>query len=276
MIARLAAAMLLALAAGCSQLEFAYKHADVWLRWKASGYVYLEGEQARAFEAHVAAFHAWHRTQALPHYARLAGEAATRLEGGATAEDMAWAYQAFRQRIREELRRAGEELGGFGDGLTEAQVASIERRFDVDNRKFAAEWLSGTEAERRARRLERLVQRLQEWLGTLDAAQLARVREFNATAPYNAELRDRDRRRLQAEFLALLREREGERRLGEWAAAWDAGRDPALVAASRATTQAFLVLLADLERSLSEAQRERVVARLRGYARDFQVLAEAR
>jgi hypothetical protein len=275
-IARLAALMLLALAAGCSQLEFAYNHADVWLRWKASSYVYLEGEQARAFEARVAAFHGWHRTEALPHYARLAGEAATRLERGATPADIAWGYDAFRQRIREELRRAGEALGGFGDGLTEAQIASIERRFADDNRRFAAEWLSGTEAERRARRLERLTERLSEWLGPLDEAQLARVREFNDSAPYNAELRDRDRRRLQAEFLALLREREGQRRLGEWAAAWDAGREPALVAASRATTQAFLVLLADLERSLSEAQREQVVARLRGYARGFQLLAEAR
>jgi hypothetical protein len=275
-IARLLAATLLALAAGCSQLQFAYNHADVWLRWKASGYVDLEGSQSREFEARVAAFHGWHRTEALPRYAQLAGEAATRLERGATLEDMAWGYDAFRQRIREELRRAGEELGGLGDGLTEAQLASIERRFADDNRKFAADWLSGTPSERRARRLARLTERLSDWLGPLDEAQLARVREFNDTAPYNAELRDRDRRRLQAEFLALLRAREAGRRLGEWAAHWDAGRDPALVAASRATTQAFLALLADLARSLSEGQRERVVARLRGYSRGFQVLAEAR
>lgn len=276
MIARLLAATLLALAAGCSQLEFAYKHADVWLRWKASGYVDLEGDQSREFEARVAAFHGWHRTRALPHYARLAEEAAARLERGATPEDMAWGYEALRQRMREELRRAGEELGGLADGLSDAQLASIERRFAEDNRKFAEQWLSGTRAERRAKRLERLVERLGDWLGPLDEAQFARVRAFNDAAPYNAELRDRDRRRLQAEFLALLRAREGARRLGEWVSAWDAGRDPALVAASRETTRAFLAMLSDLSRGLSEAQRDRVTSRLRGYARGFQVLAEAR
>ncbi|MGE3162770.1 MAG: DUF6279 family lipoprotein [Burkholderiales bacterium] len=276
MIARLAAALLAALAAGCSQLEFAYKHADVWLRWKAAAYVDLEGDQSREFEARVAAFHGWHRTRALPHYARLAEEAAARLERGATLEDMAWGYDALRRRMRAELRRAGEELGGFGDGLNDAQLASIERRFAEDNRKFAEQWLSGTPDERRARRLERVVERLGDWLGPLDEGQLARVRAFNDEAPYNAALRDRDRRRLQAEFLALLRAREGERRLGEWLSAWDAGRDAALAEASRETTRAFLAMLADLSRGLSEAQRERVTARLRDYARGFQVLAEAR
>jgi hypothetical protein len=273
---RLAAACLLWLLAGCSAVEFAYNNADTWLRWQAGSYLDLKNAQVEEFNARLGTFLAWHRSQALPQYARLAQDAGLRLERGATLQDLVWGYDAIRQQSREGLRRAGVELGDMLDRLSSAQIEHLERRFAEDNRKYAREWLEGTPEERRGRRYKRLVHALEDWLGELSDAQRERVRQFNDSAPLNGELRDRERRRRQAELLAMLRARESARRLPDWAAHWDRGREPELAAASRAYVEGFLAMLADLERSLNPRQRNVAIARLREFARDFDLLAAAR
>jgi len=273
--ARLAAVLLLALA-GCSALGFAYDNADTWLRWQAGRYLDLGSGQAGELDARIGAFFAWHRAQALPQYARLAGEAVSRLERGASREDLVWGYDAIREQSRAGLRRAGAELGDFLDRLTPAQIAHLEERLTQENRKYAERWLAGTPAQRRERRYGRVVEALEDWLGELNDAQRERIRQYSEGAPLDAEGRDRDRRRRQAELLAMLRAGASARRVGDWAAHWEHGRDPGFAAASRAAMQDFIGLLADLERTLSPGQRQHAVRRLRGYARDFQVLAQAR
>ena len=265
---RLAAALLLALLAGCSALEFAYNNADTWLRWQAARYVELEGAHAGEFEQRLQAYLAWHRAEALPQYARLASAAGARLQRGASREDLVWGYDALQDQVREGLQRAAGQLGDFLDRLTPAQVAQIERRFAKENRKFAREWLEGTPEARRARRHEWLAGALRDWLGELDDAQMEHLRRYNESAPLNGERRDLERRRRQAELLAMLRARDSARRLGEWAHDWQG--------APARGTDAFLDMLAGLERSLSPRQRAHAAARLRGYARDFTVLAAAR
>jgi len=273
---RLAAVLLLGLLAGCSAMEFAYNNADIWLRWQAGRYLDLGDAQVEEFNTRLAAFRAWHRAQALPPYARLADEAGARLARGAAQADLVWGYDAIRQQSREGLRRAGAELGDFLDRLSPAQVEHLERRFAADNRKYASEWLEGTPEERRSRRLKRIEQALEDWLGELSDAQRERVRQFNGSAPLNGELRDRERRRRQAELLAMLRARQSARDLVEWSAEWDRGREPEFAAANRAYMEGFFAMLAGVERTLSTRQRQIAIARLREYARHFDTLAAAR
>jgi hypothetical protein len=64
--------------------------------------------------------------------------------------------------------------------------------------------------------------------------------------------------------------------VGEWAADWERGRDAGFAEANRDARHGLFGLLAGLEKTLSPAQRQHAARRLRGYARDFQVLAEAR
>ena len=276
MIRRLALVLLLGLLGGCSALEFAYNNADTWLRWQGARYFDLQDGQSAAYGARVDAFLSWHRAQALPQYARLAEEAGARLARGVSRDDLLWGYDALRIQARESLRRAGTEAADLLDGLAPAQIEHLERRFAQANRKFAREHLEGSGAQRRARHLARLVQELEEWLGSLNDAQHERVRQFSERAPLNGEQRDRERRRQQAELLAMLRAREAAARLADWAAHWDRGREAQFADANRAYLAEFFDLLAYLERTLSPEQRQHAIARLRGYARGFGQLAAAR
>jgi hypothetical protein len=107
----------------------------------------------------------------------------------------------------------------------------------------------------------------------LSDAQVERVRRYSERAPLVGAMRDRERRRLQAEFLDMLRAREAVQRLPDWAQRWDRGREAAFVAAHRANLDELFAMLLDLEPTLTPAQRESARARFLDYAADFKRLA---
>jgi hypothetical protein len=117
--------------------------------------------------------------------------------------------------------------------------------------------------------VKRNVERLEEWFGTLNDAQVERVQRYSTRAPFSADLRERVRKRRQGELLAMLRAREAKQRLVQWTMAWDQGRERAYADAARATEGEYFDLLLDLERMLTPAQREACTTRLKKYAELF-------
>ena len=266
----LAAAWLLG---GCSAVRFAYDNADTYLYYRSTQYLDVHGEVADDLRARIDSFLAWHRGQALPEYARIAEEAAARVGKGLSREDLVWGYDSIVAHAREGLRAAAERIAPLLDRLTPEQVSRLEEGFAEDNRKFAREHLRGTEQERRKRRARRVEERLEDWVGNLSQAQVERIMRFSERAPLADELRDRDRRRLQAEVLDLVRRRQAKARLAERLVEWRRGRDPRYADARKATQAELFSLLLDLERTLTAEQRSRAQANLRRYAGDFAALA---
>lgn len=261
------------LLSGCSALRLAYDNADTYLRWRAGAYLDVHGAASEELDDRIDAFFDWHRATALPHYARLSEEAAQRLGDGLKAQDLDWGYDALQGQARESLRQAAVQIAPMLDRLDAKQVAHLERRLAEDNRRFMRENLSGSEAERRARRAKRMQDRLEEWVGRLTKAQVERVKQYAERAPLTDEYRDRDRKRLQAELLDMVRNREAEKRLPDLAAHWQTGREPAFVELNKRWQREFFSLLIDIDRSLSAPQRARAVANFRRYAEDFSALA---
>jgi hypothetical protein len=71
----------------------------------------------------------------------------------------------------------------------------------------------------------------------------------------------------------MVRRHEVKKRLPEFAAHWQRGREPAHTALNEAWRREFYAMLLDLDRTLTPAQRSRAVANLRRYAQDFAFLA---
>lgn len=267
------ALLALAALAGCQGMtRLAYENADTFLRWQANKYFDFEGEAGAELDRRIAAFLAWHRPNALPEYARLAEEASRRMLRGIKREDLEWGYDSFRAHVRGAVGVAAGEMAPLLDSLSSEQIVHLEQRLADENRKFAREQLQGTVEERSQRRFKRNLKRLEEWYGELTDEQAGLVRRY-ARTPLSAELHDRDRKRRQAEFVAMLRAREAKKRLAAWAQDWEAGRDPAYARAARATREAYYELLLALDRTLSAEQREHAAGRLRDYAATFASLA---
>jgi hypothetical protein len=273
-LGRLAASLAaLALLGGCNAVRVTYKHADTLLHWQATRYVELEDDDSDELASRIDGFLAWHRAKALPQYEKIARDGARRMEKGLSPEDVNWGYDAFMSQARESLRAAAERIAPLLDRLDAEQTGQIERRFAEDNRKFERENLRGSERDRRKRRAKRTAERLEDWVGRLSKAQMERVRQYSERAPLFDDLRDRDRRRLQAEFLAMVRAREATKRLPDLAAHLERGRSPSYVAALEKNRREYAALVLDTDRSLSPEQRARAAARLRAYADDFSALA---
>ena len=271
---RAAAALLFTcLLCGCSMVRFAYDNADAYLRWRAGNYLDVHGEQADELDASIQAFLDWHRAQALPQYARLADEAAQRLGDGLSPQDLVWGYDSLVVQARESLRTAAQRIAPLLERLDDEQIAHLEQRLADDNRRFAKQYLRGPERKRRERRAERIVERLEDWVGRLSQAQRARVRRYSESVPLLSEMRDRDNRRLQAGLLELVRAREAEERLAQFVLDWERGRDPAYARAVAASRRELFTMLLELDRTLSPEQRERAIAHLRRYAAEFRLLA---
>jgi hypothetical protein len=259
--------------AGCSSVRIAYENADAYLLWRANSYLDLQGAAYDALDARIDDFFDWHRAAALPQYAKISEDAAVRMAKGLSRADLVWGYDSFMGQARESLRAAAERMAPLLDTLGPEHIERMQRRFEEDNRKFRRENLRGSEEERRKRRAKRTQERLEDWVGALDRAQVQRVRQFSERAPLYDELRDRDRRRIQAEVVAMARARQAGALLAERAASFERGRDPALLEASAATRHEFFELLLALDGMLSAEQRAQAVANLRRYAGDFTPLA---
>ena len=132
-----------------------------------------------------------------------------------------------------------------------------------------------TPDERREIRVKRNIKRLVDWFGSLSDAQVERVALYSRRAPLDDELRLRDRKRLQKELVAMLKQKEARRKLVPWAVAWDQNRDPAFEALRKENLQEFYAMLLDLDKTLTPEQRGKAVRRLRGFAGDFTALAAA-
>ena len=113
-------------------------------------------------------------------------------------------------------------------------------------------------------------------MGKLTQAQMDRVAQYSERAPLLDEFRDRDHRRIQAEFLAIVRAKEAKKRLPDLAANWDRGRDPAYSAALEASRKEYFAMGIDLDRTLTQPQRQRVATELKRYAEEFRALARER
>lgn len=268
------AALVLLVLAGCSATQLAYENGATLLRWRATSYLDVHGAQSEDLDRRIEHFLAWHRTTALPQYARLAENCARRVENGVTRADLEWGYDALHAQLDESLRAAAQEIAPIMDNLTPEQIAYLEQRFAEDNREFAEDDLAGDEAARRRRRFDRNVERFEDWIGPLTPAQLAIVRHYAETAPLTAALRAADRRRRQDQLLAMLRTHQARARLAEWAVGWDQNRTAEYAAASRVQREAYYDMLLALDRTLSDEQRASAAARFRRFARDFQVLAK--
>lgn len=265
--------MLAALLAGCSTVRFAYDNAEAYLRWRAGTYLDVHGAMSDELDERVAAFMAWHRKQALPKYARIGDEARTRFSRGLTPADLDWGYDAAIAQVRESLRAAAEQLAPLLDRLDAQQVEHLAARMADENRRFARDNLRGGERARRGRRVERNVERLEAWVGTLSQEQTDLVARYSQRAPLLDELRARDHQRLQTEVLRLIRARQARQRLPDLAEHFDRGREPAYVAAIEASRREYFAMALELDRSLTPEQRGRAADQLARYADDFRALS---
>lgn len=266
----------LLLAAACSMAGMAYNNAVPLAAWYVDDYVELDPAQTARFRDGMERLQAWHRRSELPEYSRVLEDAARKVDGAVSAADVRTLYDDGRRFANRVGERALVEMADILLTLSPQQIASIEARFRRDNEKIESERVRAPAGKREKDRAERYVRNLESWLGPLNAEQKARVQAQIAKVPAGDAMRLADRRRLQGEFLTLVRNPPPKPKfvdeLRRILTRPEEGRDPAYIAATREWREQTAALFADILATATPAQRDHLKRKLRGYASDVTAL----
>lgn len=273
----LAAALALA---ACSALRVTYNNADTVLRYMAWEYFDLDAGQFDEVKAKLASVHEWHRASELPVYAVLARTASQRVAKGLKEDDIAWGISMLRARYRMLAARIAADGAPVFVTLSPEQLVHLEKKLAERNAKFAREFFPGDEKAGLRAQAKTMIDRFEEWTGSLSREQEARIERFVRSHTRYTVLRFEDRARLQRDAVALMRGVRGAAALGPRLAALFSHPDDRRTEDFRRETQRweadFARLLVELDRTLTAEQRARSVRRLTSYADDFQTLAGER
>lgn len=266
---------LLTATAGCSRMQLAYNAADLLILREATDYLELERAQKANWTPTLDAALDRHREQELPYIATFFDSALAGAEAGFTPAGMDCLLDQFETLYQRNFRLAGAAAAPLLAALTPAQVEALGRTFRKDALEDAPEPGPEAAAARAAKRAKRYAENMEWWFGSLDARQRGIIRAVTRrmpdTGPAWYQYRDAKREQL----LGLLREGAGAARIEAFLTAWvvDYQDMPADLRAARADLRrAFSDLLIELQPTLSPAQRERFINRLRTLRDDFLAL----
>src|SRR5688500_13250414 len=123
---RLARVLMLAAAAAllvsCTFTKFAYNQADTVTAWFLNDYFGLDSTQKAEFQKRFERFHAWHRHEQLPEYAKFMRTAKVRMQDGVSQEDVQWFREGLRARVRAATKQAAPDAVVLLATLTPQQI----------------------------------------------------------------------------------------------------------------------------------------------------------
>lgn len=267
------------LATACSSIRFGYDTMPLWLGWRIDRHLALDPDQRELVTSRLDALHRWHRQTQLPAYAGFLNGLQGRLDRPVAPEEVGeWRERMLAAWIPI-AERAAPEVAALALTLRPAQLERLARRLQESNDDLRREMLADEPGQRAAARAERVVKRARFFVGDLSAGEEAELRQRAAALPaVEAEwLAEREAR--QRAVLDLLARIVSERPPLETAERWcrelltglwqvaDPARRDALARSTAAGDALSASILA------GRLQRERLLARLRGFAEDFSVLA---
>lgn len=269
-------AVLLVLAA-CSTIKLAYRNVDLYLVWKADEYFSLDDPQAASLKAGLNATTAWHRSEELTRYSAVLLEARERVGRTISEDDIDWLLSSARKRYEALAGYAAPRAAQVLSSLSPAQIAHFEEALRRENEVFSAEYVDVSVEAQRRQRYDRTMDLVQEWIGPLSPVQRARIEQLSADIPLTYALRLQDRQRRQRALIELLTRPQTTEsltpELEAWMLKWDHGRSAEYEGLAQTVQQQTVVMVIELEHSLSPTQRAHVQARLERYARDFDSMA---
>lgn len=264
-LARLFALLLALLAlAACSRLELVYRNLDWLIPWKLDDYLSLDATQSAWLDARLDEHLAWHCRHELPRYLDWLERQRPLLAGSPGADRLKAPLLEARSLLQPTLERVAPDAAHLLARLDAAQVDELDENLAAERAELHERFLGGTPQERLQRRVERMEQRLESWLGPLHPQQRAYLRFWAVRQEAGVRPWLEFRQRWQAQLLTELRRPSGDRAARLLPLLGDPeryGGEDYRRAAERAR-QALADLLSELWASATTDQRAHLTQRL--------------
>ncbi len=271
-------ALLFVLLSSCSGVQVSYRFLDDLLRWRLNDYVSIEGPASRELDAALSAFHRWHRSEQLPLYVDFLSDQMRILQGDKiNAAQLQQAYNRGMHFWQLSMQQLAPELALTLSRLDEAQLRQLAKNMDQKNAEYEAERINLARTERRQERIQRMRDRLEDWLGSVTDTQAQRIEQWADDLSYETAARLAQRRLLRQRFDGLLslqkQPQRMQQQLIQLIATPQQQWTPAYRQYSTLNQHTTYQLLIDLHASLTVVQAKTLLNRLDGYRSDFSKLA---
>ena len=270
---------------GCSMLRLGYGQAPDLAYWWLDGYVDFDDVQTPRVRAALADWLAWNRKTQLADYVALLARSEVEVLANTTPERVCEVAAEGRRYIDLAVDRLVPAAAALAPSLSAAQMQHLERRYAKSNEEFRADYLQNDPADRARASIKRTVERVEMLYGPVDEVQLAGIAKSVAQSPFDPALWMAERLRRQQDALQTLRRLRSERGGTELAQAQAQAALRAHVRlyerSPREAYRAYAIRLTDyncafaasLHNSMSAAQRQVAVQRLKGWETDLRLLA---
>lgn len=261
----LAAALVVTAVAGCSRAALVYDNAD-WLavRWSAK-LLDADGEQKAQWGPWFSAAVERHRGELLDEVVMLLDGLTRQVDGGVDSAGLGCWVDAVDRSYRRHAELVVPVATSVLGSVRPAQIDHLAAEFDERNAEYAEETLFDDPERQQSERVDRYVERIEAWVGDLDAVQRRLVEVHVVALPDLASGWLDYRRRQQQHLLGLLRAGAPAADLEGFLLGWWrdlADRPAAMEAASDRLRDGVLTLLVDLDATLDPAQREHLLERI--------------
>jgi hypothetical protein len=273
-IKHIAFVLMLTLALGaCNRMGLAYRNLDVIIPWTLSDYLDMNGEQKSWLNERLKEHLSWHCTTQMPGYLDWLERLQTMIATNQVTDDALKARTVEAERaIAETAREITPSAIELLQGLDDNQVAEMNEAFAKDQRKRQERYVKPPLDQQIKQRGERMVKRLNEWLGPLGPSQQQRVMAWsNALGDQNTQW-IANRVHWQKQFSAAVAQRQApqfpqriETLLVNRESLWT----PAYRQAFANTEAQARALFVDLMAQSTPQQRERLLTKIEGVKKDF-------
>lgn len=281
---RIIPALLVALAlAGCSAVKLGYASLPQAAYWWLDGFADFDETQSEQVRDAIAGLHAWHRRNELPRIVELLARMERLAPGEVAPQQACEVLGQAQERLVALAEQAAPLAGPVAVTLTPRQLRHMERKYRQRNEKYHREWIAPGADERRAKRFEQLLERMERLYGPLEAPQRAVLRQAVERSLHDPERLLAEFRRRQQDTLSALRRATAPGATPGQAGAWlretmqrvQRSPDPAYRDWQQALLEEGCRTFAAVHASTTPAQREHAARRLRGWQQDLLELAQA-
>ena len=265
----------------CSAIKLGYSTLPDLAYWWLDGYVDFSEAQEPLARQELARLHAWHRQQELPRLGELLARLEQMTPGSISPAQACAVVDEVQVRMNAVAVRAEPAILGLASSLTPRQLRHLERKYRNNNEAYRKEWIALAVAERKEKRFDQLLERLETIYGSLDEPQRAVLRQGIAQSMFDPQRILAERQRRQQDLLQVLRRMadpatgtEGARTLLRgYLERTQHSPDLAYRAWQDALVQEGCRVFSAVHESTTAAQRQQAARRLHAYQRDLRELS---
>jgi hypothetical protein len=257
-----------------------YHQLDWMIPWYVDDYLALDSDQRSALENRLARQLDWHCRTQLPGYAaflRSVGQEFKAPGKTVTRKQFAYHLETLKRYWKDLMARIGPDVADILITASDDQIEELFRNIEKDNLERQRTYVDPPAHEIVQNRSNRMVDRLEKWIGNLTSAQYAAVGEWSQDTGANTDQWFANRRGTQQAFRNLIATRALDPDFKEKFTALlvlpEVVRTKAYQERLDRNIALMLDLLTEIEKTLTDAQRAHLLAYLESLAEDFDVLA---